>query len=338
MIHPHPSSTECQELLESVPDAALVIDKRGSILACNQATSRLLGYQPGELAGQPLDRLLPDRYHAIHRQHMAAYFLKPWPRPMGLHMDLVARHKQGQEINVMVSLAPCETADGLLVTAFLRDLTEQKMLETAVRQAHDMLEQEVEIRTAELRQTNEQLRAEIAERQRVEEALRLLTQELTQRQEQLKQELRFLESYSLAPPSAITARAFHLLPLAESVPEIFADLTAEYGRLLDLAIEKRTYRIDDDLSDKLRSLAERLGDCNAGPHDVVLLHSRALKDKIAGMAYARANVYFEEGRLMVLKLMGYLAAYYRNYSLTFLQNIAHTPDTAPKNLPPARED
>lgn len=337
-VHSQNTSTERQKLLASVPDAALLVDNQGTILAVNAESTRLFGYTVEELLGTSLEKLLPERFQMVHKQHMAEYFRNPWPRPMGLNLDLVARHKQAHEIDIRVSLSPWQSTQDPLVVAFIRDITAQKALETAVRQARDHLEQEVEARTAELRQTNQQLREEIVERQRIEEELRTLTAELTRRHDQLKHELQSLEKFSQSTPSAITARAFNLLSLAESLPEIFASLVGEYGTLLDTALESRTYRVEDDLAEKLRLLAEKLGTYHAGPHDVVLLHSQALKTKVAGIPYPKSSHYFEEGRLLVLKLMGYLAAYYRGYSLPFWQNKPNSNRMAQDNAPTARED
>ena len=338
LAQPQKPSTECQEFLASVPDAAILVNDQNTILAANAEATRLLGYLPEELEGASLDKLLPERFHGVHQQHLANYFRDPWPRPMGLPLDLVARHKQGHEIDILVSLSPWQNTKGTVIAAYIRDISAQKALETAVRQANDRLEQEVRARTAELQQANQQLRDEIIERQRVEEELRLLTKELTQSHNELKRELQSLENYSQSRPSVITSQAFQLLPLAESVPDVFNSLTHEYERLLDKAVEVRTYRVDNPLSEKTRLLAEQLGAYNASPHDVVQLHSNALKAKVTKISYPKTQVYFEEGRLLVLELMGYLAAYYRRYSLIFLQTTSDTNDTVRKENHKTRED
>lgn len=337
-VQPHLPPAECQELLASVPDAALVVNSQGVILAMNREATHLFGFAPVELEGKPLDLLLPDRFHETHRQHVASYFRQPWPRPMGLNLNLVARHKQGHEIDILVSLSPWQSAQGPVTAVFIRDITAQKALETAVREARDRLEEEVASRTAELLQANQQLREEIFERQRIEKELRQLTAELTQRQAELKRELQSLETYSQSKPSAITAAAYNLLPLAESAPDYFASLAHEYETLLDKALEARTYRVENELSPSLRLLAEKLGAYNAGPHDVVQLHSRALNAKVIGIPYPKANAYFEEGRLLVLELMGYLAAYYRSYSLNFWQNGSPVNEANQHKNQTARED
>ncbi|MBK8985475.1 MAG: PAS domain S-box protein [Chloroflexi bacterium] len=321
-------------MLAFVPDAVLVVNSQGVIVSINDETTRILGYTRDELQGQSLGFLLPERFRVSHQHHLNAYFQNPWPRPMGLSLDLAALHKQGHEIFVAVSLIPWKMEEGTVVTAFVRDITQRKLMETAVQkaqeQAQERLEQEVTRQTAELRQVNQELRQEIIERQRVEEELRLLTMQLTQRQEQLQQELSSLDQLSLTTTSTVTLQAYNLLSVAESLPTIFGELVAQYGELLDLALETKTYKTDIDLAARLRLLAERLGLLNAGPHDVVSLHSTALKAKVADVPYAKANVYFQEGRLLVLQLMGYVVAYYRSHSLFFRQGVANA---ATHNMP-----
>jgi hypothetical protein len=83
---------------------------------------------------------------------------------------------------------------------------------------------------------------------------------------------------------------------------------------MDQGLERRFYKVELDLSEDLRLLAEQLGRLGAGPRDVVELHVRALKDRTKGVPPPKAQLYTDEGRLMLLELMGYLASYYRNRS------------------------
>jgi DNA-binding response OmpR family regulator len=123
---------------------------------------------------------------------------------------------------------------------------------------------------------------------------------------QLRREISGLRHLSHPPRTAVTARSFGLGPLREALPETFAELARHYGGLLDRALERRVYRVSQPLSEELRSLGERLGSLGAGPRDVVDLHRTALRGK--GSA---THAYVEEGRLLVLELMGHLASFYR---------------------------
>ncbi len=145
------------------------------------------------------------------------------------------------------------------------------------------------------------------ERQRL-----LMELEQTRQREQHERELRSLEQLSAPPPATVTAQLFGVAPLRQSAPDAFKQLAQRYGELMDLALEQRAYRVEHDVSGELRSMSARLGFLRAGPRDVVEVHSNALKAKTRQAAPTRAQAYVEEGRLMVLELMGYLVSYYRN--------------------------
>jgi PAS domain S-box-containing protein len=123
-----------QGLLQAAPDAIVVVDQDARIVLVNAQTERLLGYSQGELLGQPLAILLPERFREVHHRHQTGYFLEPRTRPMGAGLELYARHKDDREIPVEISLSPLETSEGLLVSSAIRDITHRKQLETELRQ------------------------------------------------------------------------------------------------------------------------------------------------------------------------------------------------------------
>jgi len=154
---------------------------------------------------------------------------------------------------------------------------------------------------------------DLTERKRAER-MEAEAQALAERAEQLERELHSLERLS-TPKTATTAQMLGLMPLHQSAPNIFDEMLQRYGDLIELALEQQAYRVEHDISGNLRSIAEELGHLKAGPRDVVELHSSALKRKTNAASYAKAQAYVEEGRVMVLELMGYLASHYRTYSL-----------------------
>jgi PAS domain S-box-containing protein len=118
-----------QELIETAPDGFVVADDAGLIVFANRTVEQLFGFQPDELLGHPVHTLIPERLHEIHREHRLSYVRDPKVRPMGLGLDLVGRRKDGSEFPVEISLSPLKTADGMLYTAIVRDITERKVME-----------------------------------------------------------------------------------------------------------------------------------------------------------------------------------------------------------------
>ena len=124
-------------LLESAPDAVIGVDIEGNIVLANAQTERLFGYTKDELLGQPVEMLLPDAVRRVHVRHRESYGASPHIRSMGAGMDLEARRKDGSRFPVEVSLSPLETKDGLLVTSIVRDVTQRKEVEQALRRSEE---------------------------------------------------------------------------------------------------------------------------------------------------------------------------------------------------------
>lgn len=133
--------------------------------------------------------------------------------------------------------------------------------------------------------------------------------------EQQQRELRVLEHLSSSAPAPVTAQRFGATSLRAGSPDLFDELLRWYASVLERAFEQRIYKIDHGISDTLRDLADRLGVLRAGPRDVVELHTAAMKLRLATATIDQAEAYGEEGRLLVLELMGDLVSYYRGFAL-----------------------
>ena len=112
-------------LLEFAPDAIVIVGE-GRIHLVNTQAEVMFGYERGELLGQPVEILLPERFKAVHAQHQGHYSAQPRTRSMGAGLDLAARRKDGSEIPVEISLSPLETSEGRLITSVIRDISERK--------------------------------------------------------------------------------------------------------------------------------------------------------------------------------------------------------------------
>ncbi|HXK17961.1 MAG TPA: ATP-binding protein, partial [Polyangiaceae bacterium] len=121
-----------RQLLESAPDAIVIIDPGGQIVLINAQTEALFGYSRRELLGQPVEMLIPSVYRARHPDLRAGYFKAPRLRhTMAAGLALFGLRKDGSEFAAEINLSPINTPEGQLVTAVIRDVTERKRLEEA---------------------------------------------------------------------------------------------------------------------------------------------------------------------------------------------------------------
>ncbi len=123
------SGARYRGLLETAPDAMVVVDDRGRIVLLNLRAENLFGYRRTELVGRKIKKIIPngfeDRLMADGRLSTA----EKLATQIGLGIELVARRKGGSDFPVELMLSPLESTDGLLVTAAIRDITKRKEAE-----------------------------------------------------------------------------------------------------------------------------------------------------------------------------------------------------------------
>jgi PAS domain S-box-containing protein len=123
------SGARYRGLLEADPDAIVIADAQGRIVLVNASTERLFGYHRDELVGQLVEILVPERFRGAHPQHRQEFAGHPHVRSMEEGLDLCGLRKDNTEFPAEIALSPLESAEGILVTASIRDISVRKNAE-----------------------------------------------------------------------------------------------------------------------------------------------------------------------------------------------------------------
>jgi PAS domain S-box-containing protein len=115
-------------VLQSAPDAMVLINAQGRIVMVNQQTERVFGYSQDELVGQPVELLVPERFRQQHPAHVAHFFATASIRPMGAGLPLRGRRKDGTEFEADIALSPIAVEDTRLVAASVRDVSGRRQM------------------------------------------------------------------------------------------------------------------------------------------------------------------------------------------------------------------
>lgn len=144
-------------LLESAPDAIVIVSEKGIIHLVNNQCENIFGYNKNELIGCNVELLLPERFRNGPIENQKLFYDNPGVRSTGVGLELLGRRKNGEEFPVELSVSPLETEEGVLITTAIRDISEKKRLEKEIREANITLEKKVQQRTAELEIKNKEL-------------------------------------------------------------------------------------------------------------------------------------------------------------------------------------
>jgi hypothetical protein len=128
-------------LLETLPDAIVAVDRDGTMVQVNAQAQELFGYERDELIGQKVEMLVPESYRRQHHRHRENFAETPKTRRMGADLDLYGRRRNGSEFPVEISLSPVSTEDGTFVLSAIRDISDRKRITEELRRANEELHQ-----------------------------------------------------------------------------------------------------------------------------------------------------------------------------------------------------
>jgi PAS domain S-box-containing protein len=156
--NPEESEDWFKTLLNSAPDAMVIIDDAGNIKIANSQTEKMFGYDRTELQNQKVEMLLPERMRSRHLGHRNGFVQNPSARPMGAGLELIARRKDGSEFPVEISLSPVMQESATFVSSVIRDVTERKKMERDIIAAREAAERANKANSAFLAAASHDLR------------------------------------------------------------------------------------------------------------------------------------------------------------------------------------
>ncbi len=130
-----------RDLLESAPDAMLIVDQKGLITLVNHQFETLFGYARAEILGHEVEELIPKPYREHHPLYRKSFMQQPQARPMGSGLELSGIRKDGTSFPIEVSISPLQTPGGLLVSSAIRDVTARKQADAELIEAKQSAEQ-----------------------------------------------------------------------------------------------------------------------------------------------------------------------------------------------------
>ncbi len=132
------SEAKLRAYVESASQGIVTVDREGRIETVNAKAEDIFGYNRAELAGRPLEMLIPESHRAAHAQHRSKYFASPRSRPMGHGLDLSGLRKDGTRFPVEIALSYISSDEAEAAIAFINDITERKRLEEQFRETQKL--------------------------------------------------------------------------------------------------------------------------------------------------------------------------------------------------------
>ena len=222
-----------QQLLRFSPDALIVVDERGTIRFASDTVTEVFGYPPGQLVGQSMDVLVPERLRSRHTTHVSGFFMRPSNREMGARIaDLAARRSDGSEFSAGIRLSPFKIGDRLFVAAAIRDVTERQRINEALVAAREEADRANRAKSRFLATASHDLRQPLQTIRLYNAAMLKVADEATR--ELLQQQANAIDTMTrllnaLLDISRLESGAIEPQPVEVAVADILAELKAEFS-------------------------------------------------------------------------------------------------------------
>ena len=128
------SEARYRGLLEAAPDAMVVVNQSGEIVLLNAQAEKQFGYSRDELIGQKVTNIIPDGFAERLIADGTRSAADALAQQIGMGIELIARRKNASEFPIEIMLSPLESAEGILVTAAIRDISIRKAAEKHLAQ------------------------------------------------------------------------------------------------------------------------------------------------------------------------------------------------------------
>lgn len=213
-------------------EAVISTDASQKITLFNRAAESIFGYSAAEILGEPIERLIPERFHKLHREHVARFahsqsdslLMSDRSRVFGLRKD-------GSEFHMAASVSKLSIAGDTIFTIICSDVTDAVRAEEQLRRSRDELELRVRERTVELEEANHSLQLEIQERKRAEEEIQDLSRRMMRVQEEERRNL--ARELHDGPTQNLVTLSFHMGRMAMSQSSVSPAVLEEWMRLAE---------------------------------------------------------------------------------------------------------
>ncbi|MBT4513721.1 MAG: PAS domain S-box protein [Chloroflexi bacterium] len=162
-------------VLETMVDAVITIDERGTVLSGNSAVKRIFGYDPDDMVGRNVSMLMPAAFSVEHTSYIQKYLETGEATIIGIGRETTGLRSDGTEFPIDLAISESHVGPRRLFTGIVRDISERKQAEAKIQSLNLELENRVQERTQQLESANASLSREASDRTALAEITRIIT-------------------------------------------------------------------------------------------------------------------------------------------------------------------